>query len=477
MPNPFRTLTDWLTGADLRTPAIERLSQKMYYIDDIRAAMLIHGPGATDVLNGSRGDPSNSAAFACLTAICTAYSEAMPQVYKAAAPGDYTPQLDSPLQQLLDIPNPHIDPNTLWWWVQWAKHVDGNAYLRKLRAGDPENGNVVQLWPISPARCVPVTEKNSTDFISYYDYEYAPGKKERIAPRNIIHFRLGLDDNDFRLGLSPLKRAVREVSSDNEATAFADALLKNFAVPGLVVMPDKDSNLTEETAVLMKERIAATFGSDSRGRVGVLTAGAKMEQFGFSPEQMDLKGLHRLPEERIAAVLRVPPMIAGLGAGLERSTYSNYKEAREMFTEQTILPLYASDSGVLNMQLVPDFRTDRSVFVAFDTSQLRALQEDVDAKFARYDLAVRGRWITPNEARAAIGLPPLPGGDVVAAAPTLPVADGKTRTLSLKASDLEDFPDLVAAIAQLAAPSFEADLEDYFEKQKRRVKRALVSGQ
>jgi phage portal protein BeeE len=86
-----------------------------------------------------------------LLAIAIAYPEAPLRVYKAATdPGKRDLLPESPFQQLLDEPNPHMGAEELWFWIQWAKHCDGNAYVRKVRSGNPETGNVVELWPISP---------------------------------------------------------------------------------------------------------------------------------------------------------------------------------------------------------------------------------------------------------------------------------------------------------------------------------------
>jgi phage portal protein BeeE len=201
-----------------------------------------------------------------------------------------------------------------------------------------------------------------------------------------------------------------------------------------------------------------------------------MKQYGFSPEQMDMKALHRVPEERIAAVLRVPAIIAGLGAGLDRSTYANFREAREMFAEMTILPLYGFDQATVNTQLLPDFTNDPRVSTAFDITDLRALQEDEDKKYARLNIGVQGRWVTKNEARADVGLSPIEGGDTIEApaAPMLPQGQ-KARTIELKADEIT--ADTLQALVELAAPGLAEELTDYFDGQRRRVKRALVSGQ
>lgn len=364
---------------------------------------LIHGPGASDVVMAPMGNAANSAVFACLNALCMAYPEAPVRVWRLSK-ADKEPLPNHPLQRLLDRPNPHFTPSAMWYWVQWSKHVDGNAFLLKERAA---GGNVLNLWPVSPRLVEPISENG--EFLSWWRYHYAPGKWTRVDLADVIHFRMGVDERDARLGLSPLKRLVRECSTDGEASRFTDALLKNYAVPGMVItLPAEAPQLSREEREELAEAVAARYGGSGRGKVGVLSSGADMKPVGLSPNDMDLKALHRVPEERISAVLRVPAIVAGLGAGLDRSTYSNAEEAWQQFTEKTILPLYAFDDEALNLQLLPDFAAGRAdVTILHDITDMRALQEDENAKYTRLNEAVKTGWITPDEARADVGLPPL----------------------------------------------------------------------
>jgi HK97 family phage portal protein len=269
---------------------------------------------------------------------------------------------------------------------------------------------VVELWPISPGRVEIRSE--GRDYISAYRYHYAPGKWEDIPPTNMLHFRYGLDDRDHRRGLAPLRRLLRAITTDERAQAWTDSLLANYAIPGLLVTTK--ARLTQPEADALKAKVSATYGGDRRGQVGVLDSEADMKQFGFSPEQMELGELHDIPETRIAAVLRVPPIVAGLRAGLQRATYANFREAREAFTESTLMPLWAMDAAKVQASLVPDFAaSDRRLVVAHDLTDVRALQEDEDAKYSRLHRATGGPWMTVNEARSDIGLPPLAEGDVL----------------------------------------------------------------
>ncbi|HKD00660.1 MAG TPA: phage portal protein, partial [Methylomirabilota bacterium] len=421
---------------------------------------------------GTYGIDTNSAVFACLMALSLGHIEPPIKVLRKV-PGEENPTWleDSPLQGLLDDPNPVHDPLELWFWCQWARNCDGNAYLRKIRSGDELTGNVVELWPLSPQLCKPYTLPNSSKFIDWYQYtpsgQYGmAGPPERIPPENIIHFRIGIDDRDQRLGLAPIKRLVREIASDEEATRFADALLRNFGVPGLVVTTPVDGpTLTEQEALDLKARVATSFGTSNRGNVGVLTAGAKMEQFGFSPEQLNLSSLHGVPETRICAVFGVHPAVAMMTVGLvQTANYASLKAVYEAFTERKLVPTWAMDDSKLNKQLRPDFTPDKNVILRHDLSNVRSLQEDMDAKYKRLDDAVAGFWIKPSEARVAVGYPEDPQLDALwlaramglgAAAPP-PLAKDRALRRFKDMSDVKRFPEMFQAMLQAAEPDLQA---------------------
>ena len=318
-------------------------------------------------------------------------------------------------------------------------HVDGNAYWRKLRSGTTGTGNVVELWPISPRRIVPTTEQGSAAFVDYYRYWYSGSQYVDLPPADVVHFRYGLDDTDHRLGCSPLRRLVREISSDDQATRYADRLLANLAISGLSLEFDKDSPpIDQATADELKARVNAAYGGDNVGSTAVLSPGAKLNALGFSPEQLDMKTLHRVPEERISAVLGVPAIVAGLGAGLDRSTFSNVREAREMFTEAKLIPLWRHIAGEITLQLVPDFTSDAAIVVDFDTDEVRALADDQNAEAARLKILVEAGIISTDEARAEIGYEPAAPSPTPMARPA--VARRQVRALPSARKAAEDLP-------------------------------------
>lgn len=494
--NPVRAAWDYLRGEDLkvRTPAA---TQDSGVAPELKTIMYMFSPQVYDSgtmsntlgqIWGGRTLDGNSAVYACLACIANASLEARLRVFQKRDDGDEEWLDTNPAQKLFDQPNPNLTRTQLMWWVQYVKRVHGNAYLRKIRSGARAP---VQLWPLSPLKLWPVTtdeDRRAGVFISAYRHDLGNGKTEDLPVADILHFRMGVDDRDHRVGKAPLQTLLREVATDEEANRFTEALLKNFAVPGLVVQIPAGVPFTEEQAKELKGRIQTAYGTDGRGSVGVLTAGSTMAPVGFSPQQLDLKGLHRLPEERIAAVFGVAAMVVGLGAGLDRSTFSNYREAREALFEETVLPSYQDDAAVYEMHLLrPDFTTDPTISVRYDITDVRSLQPDLNEVYARLTEGVKAGWITPDEARSEVGLPPMPDG-IGEASPMLALPppgqdDGQDdqvpsqrmrRLLAArKALGLGAFPDMLDFLHDMTMPATTRDFESYFDGQRERVLKGL----
>lgn len=437
----------------------------------------------------------NSAVFACINLLAKAFQEAPLRVFRFQGDGTEEWLDQHPLMELLADPHPSLSQPELNAWLMLCLHTAGNAYLRKIR---DLGGRVRQLWPLSPTCVTPETDdpdKERGVFITRYVYDDGAGHREELAPADLIHFRMGVDDADHRLGLSPLRRLLREVASDEEATRFLEDLLKNFAVNSLAVTVPPGPVLTEEQAKQIRDRIREDYGGRerNRGQVAVVANGASLTQVGFTPEQLDLKGAHYHPETRICAVLGVPPTLVNLASGLEHSIYNNVRQGQEHFYEQTVVPLWRQVAATYTKQLLrPDYTQDRAIRLRYDLMDVRALQEDENEKWARLSVAVEKQWITKDEARAEVGLEPLPDGLGEAQDPMEllkataeargggqrqngspaenPPGDKALPLLEQKASAaLKAFPGLQDVLQALTVPLVQQDLEAYFSQQRERV--------
>ena len=203
-------------------------------------------------------------------------------------------------------------------------------------------------------------EKLITEF-KYSPYGGLGGNSISLNVEDIVHIRNGIDPNNHRRGFAPLKSVLREILGDEAAGQYAAALLHNMAVPGVILSPKDDSmgGPSKEEAEAISAMYKQKFGGNNRGAPMILSGAMNVEVVSFSPEQMNLTELRKLPEERVSAVLGVPAILAGLGAGLDAATYNNTRELREFFTEQKLVPLWKAVAAELTHQLLRvDFAAD-----------------------------------------------------------------------------------------------------------------------
>lgn len=422
------------------------------------------GPGAA---------ANNSAIEACLAVIAASIIEPPIGAYRPGPTGG-AKRVPAPLPALMSVlarPNPSLQFSTMLAFAVLSTRTDGNGYWRKVRSGDPVLGNVVQLWPIAPDRITPYTRPGSDDFITAYEYVDEHGRSSMLDPTNVVHFRYGLDPDDHRLGYAPLRKLLSEVSADEQATRYAARLLANLAVNGLTLSFDKDSPAIDQAqADELKARISAAYGGDNVGGAAVLSPGATLTALGFSPEQMDLGTLHRVPEERICAVLSVPAAMVGLGVGLEHSIYNNVRQAEEHFTERMLIPEWRAVASTLTMSLVPDFTSEKAIFLDFDLSNVRALQEDQDALATRLVTLVAGGILTEDEARAMLSY-----GPKAAPAP----AESRRRPYVVRLPARKAAEDLLGGFDDLRAssmPDWEREVRAFFRAQSGRIAGRLNDG-
>ena len=348
----------------------------------------------------------NSAALACLNVLGTAFSEPPLKVYLKTQEGDE--YIDKhPAAILLENPNPNMTASLMNNYIVTSVAVSGDAFLLKLRN---ESGAVIQLIPLLPEMIE--VKGNTEQLITKYEYKQK-GNTMTILPEDMIHLRERIDPRNHRRGLSPLRSVMVEVLGDAAASQMGAALVKNTGVPSVVISPKNDLSMTSDEAENIAEVFGRRFGGENRGRPLVISGGeVDIKTLSFSPKDLEIGKLRYINEERISAVLGVPAILAGLGAGLERATYSNAKELREFFTEQKLIPMWNHFANEFTKQLLlHDFEDNSDYCFKYDLSDVRALSQDEDATMQRVVTGFNAGFVTVNEARQANQLPALDNGD------------------------------------------------------------------
>ena len=345
----------------------------------------------------------NSAVAATVYWAARAWTEAPLELWDRDESGEQAIVEGSDIARLVRRPNRAHSGSLLWHFSVIDLFVTGNAYWLKVRS---QAGKVVQLWPVPSAFIEPQGHSNtSEEFITHYEYMTGTDPKD-IDPEDVVHIRYGIDPDNMRKGLGPLGSLLREIFTDEEASNFSAALLRNFGMPGYMITPEDGTDLPKDKRDALRKRWGEEFGGDNRGRLMVGSGRVKLEKVSFSPQEMDLGRLRQIPEERITAVLGIPAAVVGLGTGLEQTKVgATMAELRELAWENCIIPLMRMVAEQLEVQLLEDFAPADSQVLNFDLRHVRVLQDDQDKLITRLDTAVKSGWLKVNDAQAAAGFP------------------------------------------------------------------------
>ncbi|MDQ4037828.1 MAG: phage portal protein, partial [Actinomycetota bacterium] len=153
-------------------------------------------------------------------------------------------------------------------------------------------------------------------------------------------------------------------------TRHKERFFTNGATPNLVVKVP--SMKVEDFKKFKAESDSQYKGTENAYKTMYLGGGADVTVVGTNFQQMQFPELSSVSESRIAAASGVPPVVANLMAGLERSTYSNYSTARRLFADGTCHPTWLDLAGSFATLLPPPPGTR----LHYDSSDVPMLRED-----------------------------------------------------------------------------------------------------
>lgn len=300
-----------------------------------------------------------------------------------------------PILDLLRHPNPMQSQNDFFQNVEGYFLLSGNSYV--LAVG-PTVGPPQELWTLRPDRVHPLPGAPSEP-IAGYDYKPDGVTSHKpYTPEMIWHMRHFNPFSDL-IGMAPLMAAAYAIDQNNEAHLWNLSMLRNQArPPGALV---SDLPVSTDQYEQLQNMIAEEWGgSQNAGRPILLEGGLKWQEMAYSPAEMEwLQGL-ALSDRDIAKVLNVPSVLIG---DVERSTYSNWQEARLALWQDTIIPRGCVVRDGLNHWLVPKFGGG---YLDVDVTRIDALQQVRQQERERTNRTFLAGYITINDARREAGFEP-----------------------------------------------------------------------
>jgi HK97 family phage portal protein len=456
------------------------------------------GGGRPDYSESAGDLCHNSATSNCLSWVAKNWPQAQATVVRLDADGK-PETVDHPLPALLRRPSPLYNGRILMQAMlrDYYGYGRGNAYAY-IVLGNGGNGDPIELQWLPSSTMKACVHDDGPPYFEYRPRGWA-GDPYRLPIERVLHLRNGMRAENPLIGVDPLQAIVPEVATDNEAVAWQYKLLKKGAVPPWLIGPKGKedgayASFSQEEGDFFKKAAGEKI---YEGEGLVLPAAFELIKLGWDPKSMVVGETQRKSEERIAGAFGLPAVVAQLGAGLDRSTFNNYEEARQAGWEDCIIPLQDEFADEVTAKLLPLFaasgKDSTDLIVAYDRSRVRALQDDESAKATDAANLFDKEVIDRASAKRRIGEKPLPEdeglykSDATAAPAPEPGAAGttplpapaKSRRFKKKEATLEsvaaDFrarllaheAEAVAAVHDALEPGerrLRADLESLIER-------------
>lgn len=373
------------------------------------ASMRVGQPQYSDALQTDRSKfapevMKSNVAYAALRKIAQSFA-AVPY-YTAREDGTETDAPD--FRRLMMRPN--IEQSGTQFRELWALYyaIHGEAWTERVMVGASK---VQELWLHDPASMAPVIGDANT--FSAFEQRTKDGSRYRwdvnpVTGESDMLFTRAPNPTDPYRGFAPTVPAAASVDANNDGREWNAALLRNSAAPS-GVMTFKEE-LFEEQRERLKMRLDTQYGGPSNaGRPIVVESEMTWQQLGLSPRDMEWIEGNRETARAIALAFGVPPQLLGIPGD---NTYSNYREARLAFYDETIIPLAKLYADEVTRFLSEKFN---GVTLAVNEDEIEALDF---RRETRWDRIEKAEFLTLDEKREAMGYEPLGperGGDLVIA--------------------------------------------------------------
>lgn len=334
------------------------------------------------------------AVFACISLIAADIGKLRIQT-KSSQNGVLLPT-KSRTDAILKKPNRHQSwQQFIESWVS-SKLLRGNAYVLKQR---DIFGDVWQMYVLNPDR-VKVLVSGDGEVFYQISTDKLYGLTDTTVPASeMIHDRMNCFYHPL-VGLSPLTACGISVGLGLSIQHTSATLFGNNSRPsGILSVP---SDISKETAQKVKSDWQANYSGIKRGGIAVLGSGAKYEPIAMSASDSQAIEQLKMSGETVCSVFHVPAFKVGMGeikAGQKVSDLNEiyYSDCLQHYIEaiENLLDEH------LDLEKGVECEADLSPLIRMDsTSQMAYLKEGTHSGI-----------LSPNEARATLGLPPVVGGE------------------------------------------------------------------
>lgn len=307
----------------------------------------------------------------------------------------------SPYRDVLERPNRYQTPiQFLEYWTT-SKLFYGNTYAIKVR---DSRGIVKELHILHPNRVRPLVSPDGSVFYELDGDDLGGVGDQVVVPASeIIHDRMTALHHPL-IGVSPIYAsgvaAMHGLAIQNSSANF---FAKGAMPSGILTAPGAISN---DDAKEIKNQWEVNYSGNNAGRVAILGDGMQYEPMTITAADSQMIEQLKMTAIIVASTYGVPPHKIGIG---EVPAYNNAAIMDQQYYSQCLQSIIENTESALCDGLGLGDIEGRQYRIELDIQDLIRL--DPEARYKSHGEAIRGGWMSPNEARIRENMAPVAGGD------------------------------------------------------------------
>lgn len=357
-------------------------------------------------LQGTKEDALSEATyFACLKVLSESVGKLPLKLLKHDKNGGVVTARGHPLYFALhDRPNPYMTSTTFWSTMEQNRNHYGDAYAWIKGAGTKTS-----LW-ILPSNEVEIwydDQKILSDVPDiFYIYSHG-GKLYKFSSEQIIHLKTSSSFDGIK-GIPVREQLKTTVTGNIKAQKMLNQMYKSGFTAKAVVQYTAD--LSEENRKKFKEKIEDFAGSDLDDKevksIIPIPFGTNLTPLNIKLADNQFIEVKKYSALQIASAFGIKPNQIG---DYEKSSYASAEAQQLSFYVDTLLYILKQYEEELNYKLLSREEIDNGFYFKFNVAVI--LRADLKTQIETLSQAVANFIYTPNEARALLDKPSLPGGD------------------------------------------------------------------
>lgn len=260
----------------------------------------------------------------------------------------------------------------------------GNGYAEKVTNGQ---GDLVELWPITPNRVNVKLENNQLIYKIKVDNDEIELKRDKIL--HIAGFGF-----DGLVGYSPIAMARKNIGWGMAMETFSSNFFGKGTHPGVIVSHPGPA-MSKQAHENLKNSLTETYsGLGNSHRLMLLEEAMDVKTLGFSPEDSQFLESKQHHITDIARWFNIPPHKL---KDMTKSSFNNIEAENSSYVIDTILPWAIHLEQIYDTQLLNKRQYEAGLYFKHVLEGLLRANSKERAEF--YKIMIGSTIMTPNEAR------------------------------------------------------------------------------